>query len=193
MGRNLKFYERVSILTALLVIFSIQTHSQEIDNDRRSKSFFIEAGGSAVSVLSANFDFRFSKGHTDGLGMRFGVGYEDTDSKWILIEGKKTYLYFSVPLELNYILGKKRFSLEMGYSLTYAHLHTISKSENYRSEETGDLIVSYVPIGFRLKPKTKGFMLKFNTGPLINYSAPNIFSDNKIQFWLGLSLGYSFY
>ena len=191
-------YFRLFILIILSVIILKSSHAQERNNMGRQKSLFIEAGGSGIALLTANFDFRFKKGRNDGLGMRIGIGGEASKSEPIIGEGETSTKLFTVPLEINYILGKKRFSFEIGYSLTYVYE---SKNSSFRlfnpgytnENKSGNFIVSYMPVGLRLKPKKDGFMLKFNVGPLWNYSAANVFSDEKIQFWAGLALGYSFY
>lgn len=182
----------------LLILLVIPVYSQEIHDSKRSKSIFIEFGGSGVSTLSANIDFRILKGLNDGLGMRVGIGGESSKSKPIIGEGETKTNLFTVPFEVNYIFGKKRFSFEIGYSLTYI---SENKKSSFRfsnpyytnNEESGNFMVSYIPVGFRIKPKNDGFMLKLNLGPLINYSAANIFSQDRVQFWGGLDIGYTFY
>ena len=179
------------------MIVVIPAHSQERKDINRSKSFFLEFGGSGVAVLTGNYDFRFFKGRNDGLGMRIGIGGESTKSDPLLGEGEIKNRFFAVPIEVNYILGKRNFSFEIGYSLTYisAKYHSSFQLFNPNStitDESDNFLVSYMPVGFRLKPKKSGFMLKFNLGPLIDYSAPNLFQD-KFQFWAGLAIGYSFY
>ena len=184
------------LLIMLILIFAIPARSQESKDINRSQSFFMELGGSGVAVLTGNYDFRFFKGHSDGLGMRIGIGGESSNSKPIFGEGETKIKLFTVPLEVNFIFGKKRFSFEIGYSLTYISENKNSSLQIFgynKTDQSGSFIVSYVPVGFRLKPKTDGFMLKFNLGPLINYSAPNVFHYDKNQFWFGLAIGYSFY
>jgi hypothetical protein len=61
-------------------------------------------------------------------------------------------------------------------------------STEHHSEK---ILVSYTPIGFRIKPNKEEFMLKFNLDPLWDYSAPNIFYYDKVQLWAGLVIGYS--
>lgn len=198
MKRKTISYSLPSLLMMLITIISIPAHSQERKDIYRNKSFFLELGGSGVAVLTGNFDFRFAKGRNDGLGMRIGIGGESSKSEPLLGSGETKTKLFTVPLEVNYVFGKKRFSFEIGYSLTY-----VSETEDssikfynpnyYNTHESGNFVVSYVPVGFRIKPKADGFLLKFNVGPLIDYSAPNVFYDNKIQFFAGLAIGYSFY
>jgi hypothetical protein len=198
MKRKPVSYRLFSFSVVLLIIFSIPAHSQERKDTHSNKNLYIELGGSGIAVLTANYDFRFLKGRNDGLGMRVGIGGESSKSEPLFGEGEIKNKLFTVPLEVNYILGKKRFSLEIGHSLTYISQTKNSSIQLFNPDfantnESGKFIVSYVPLGFRLKPKKNGFMLKFNLGPLINYSAPNVFSYEKIQFWAGLAAGYSFY
>jgi hypothetical protein len=189
-------------LYVLLVIFFvpvvIPAHSQERNEIYRSKSVFVEFGGSGVAILTGNYDFRFFKGRSDGLGMRIGIGGENSTSEPFFGEGYTDTKLFTVPVEVNYIYGKKRFAFEIGYSFTYISGSENSKYRIFSSdysyfEESGNFIVSYMPVGFRLKPKTDGFMLKFNLGPMISYTFPNIISYDKVQAWAGLAIGYSFY
>lgn len=197
MKRKPVFNDLFSILTMVFMMFVLSVHSQERSEKYGNKSFFLEFGGSGVAVLTGNVDFRFLKGHNNGPGMRIGIGGESSQSESLFGEGGRKNTLFTVPLEFNYVFGKRRLSFEIGYSLTYIYQKTNSNFSfrSYSSSEyqEGDLIVSYIPVGLRLKPKTNGFMLKFNLGPLINYSAPNLFYEDKVQPWIGLAVGYSFY
>ena len=194
MKRKSVFY---SLFSMLLVILVISAHYQERSEKYGNKSFFLEFGGSGVAVITGNADFRFLKGRNDGPGMRIGIGGESSQSESLFGGGGKKNTLFTVPLEFNYVFGKNRLSFEIGYSFTYIYQKTNSNF-NFRSYssseyEEGNCFVSYMPVGLRLKPKTNGFMLKFNMGPLIDYSAPNLFYYDKIQAWIGLAMGYSFY
>jgi hypothetical protein len=197
MKRKFIFYSLPSLLTMIILIVAIPAHSQERKDQYRNKSFFLEFGGSGVAVLTANYDFRFFKGRNDGPGMRIGIGGESYKSEHLIGEGETKGKLFAVPLEVNYIFGIKRVSFEIGYSLTYISqtgnsTFRLFNPEYTNTDESGKFVVSYVPVGIRLKPKTDGFMVKFNVGPLLNYSAPNVFHYEKVQFWMGLAIGYSF-
>ncbi len=202
-NRKFNSYRMLSFLMMLFLIVAIPAHSQERIDSRRSKNIFVEFGGSGIALMTANYDFRFLKNRSDGLGMRIGIGGESSKSESFIGTGETKTKLFTIPLELNYVLSDNRFSFEIGYSLTYINQ---SESSSFRlidpyntySDESGKIFVSYVPVGFRLKPKEDGFMLKFNLGPLVNYSAPNLFNptgvtDGKIQAWIGFAAGYSFY
>jgi len=189
------------ILYLLIIVLWVQitmtAYAQESSASNLNKNVFVELGGSGVAVLTANFDMRFNKGSNDGLGMRLGVGGESSRFDYLIGEGEVKTKLFTVPLEVNYILGERRFSFEIGYSFTFVSVSRDSDLQflGYHSEkyESGNVIVSYIPIGFRLKPKNNGLMFKLNVGPLWNYSAPNVFDYESVLFWGGFAVGYSFY
>ncbi len=187
------------LLLVLLVLFSTTTHSHEKSDTGRNKSIFAELAGSSLAIISANFDMRFNKGRSDGLGMRIGIGMGSfSTSDYLLETSESKSKIFSVPVEVNYIIGENRWAFEMGLAITYASI-----TEDYHSEflgivtdthETGNLVASYLPVGIRLKPVQKnGFMMKLNIGPVFNFSAPNMWSEETVNIWGGLALGYSFY
>lgn len=186
-----------SLLVLLFVLLSTAVHAQEAPEASRNKSVFVEFLGSGATIVTANFDMRFKPNRTDGLGMRIGIGGGSISDEPLIGEGSSKTKTFTVPIEVNYILGERRFAFEVGYSVTYVSISEDSTfqflGEYSESHESENLIVSYIPIGFRLNPKTNGFMLKLNLGPLFNFSAPNLYSDIKVVIWGGLAVGYSFY
>lgn len=186
-------------LLLVLLVLSSTTYAQEKSDTSRNKTIFAELAGSGLAVISANFDIRFNKGRSDGLGMRVGIGGGSIrSSDYIIVDSSTKTEIFSIPLEVNYIIGENRFAFEMGCSLTYASI-----TDDYRSQlfgmvtnthESENVLVTYVPVGIRLKPLQKnGFVLKLNVGPVFNYSAPNLFSEENVEIWGGLAVGYSFY
>jgi len=185
------------VLIILLMLPTCKLAGQEKQESARQKSIFVEFLGSGLSIATGNFDIRFNKGNPEGLGMRVGIGGGAISEDPLIGEGSTKTKMFSIPLEVNYILGKKNFALEAGCSLTYVSITEDSTFKLFgdytTSHESENVIVSYVPIGFRLKPKVNGFMLKFNLGPLFNFSGPNLIADEKVTIWGGLAAGYSFY
>lgn len=119
-------------------------------------------------------------------------------AKQIIGSGEIKDKMFSVPVEINYILGKRNFSFEIGYGITWIHIDEESSFKflnDYYTNESGigNYFVSYLPLGFRVMPKIKGFMLKFNIGPVFNYSSPNMWSENNVDIYAGIAVGYSFF
>ena len=169
----------------LLLILPTPLFSQDMDEKDLRKSFYVEVGGSSMALLSANYDFRFKQERHNGLGMRLGVGYTPkVESFWTSLS------YFTIPVEINYILSEKPFALEVGCSLTFVHAGV--ENPVFQSvKESKDGLFSYVPIGFRFQPKMSNFLLKANLGPRIDYL--NFFSDREVGIFGGIAIGYSFY
>ncbi len=169
------------IILVTLAVITVKSQVQAEDTLKHSKSLYGEFIG-AGSFLSLNYDFRLNKGRTDGIGLRFGAGGGGVLGSTI----------FTIPVEMNYIFSKKRFSFETGFSLTYANITNRDLFSD--SESKGEVLFSYIPLGFRLRPSdSKGFMLRFNIGPVINYGGPNEFYDPVLFIWGGLCLGYTFF
>lgn len=197
MKRELGYHLLYLLIALFIGLYLSTTYAQESNVSTRNKSVFVEFGGSSATIVSGNFDMRFNKGRADGLGVRVGIGGGAIKEDYVLGEGSKKTKTLTVPVEVNYILGERRFSFEIGCSVTYMSITEDSSyrlfDEYYESNESENLIVSYVPIGFRWKPKHNGFLLKLNVGPIFNYSAPNLASDESVGIFGGLALGYSFY
>ena len=123
---------------------------------------YIESSGPGL-LVSANYDARFLKGN-NGLGYRVGVGF--------------FYLFddfmFSLPAQINYLIGSKSKYLELGLGITYA-----SKTSIYNGLSTTSLL------GFRYQPINGGFNFRIFISPLINKQEFN-------PLWAGFSLGHTF-
>ena len=200
MRRNPASYYLAS-LTVFLVLIAVPAQSQESKDGYHKKSIFVEFLGSGNALFTANFDFRFLKGQNHGAGMRLGIGGHSLKYKPLFGTGTIEETQFTIPAEVNYIIGKSSFGLELGYSLTYI---SFTKKENTTFRffgtgihtyynESGSMFVSYFPVGFRYSRDKGGLLLKLNFGPLISHSHPNVLFQEKIDFWGGLALGYSFY
>lgn len=161
---------------------------EETKATQRSQSIYLEFAGSGCA-FTANYEFRLKKDRISGLGLRVGAG-------GLAIDLFGTTSVFSVPAELNYIWGEKtRISGEIGFSLTYLHIRDETISWFFDEPdwvEKEDLLVSYIPLGIRFRPKTNGLVVRLNAGPVINYSSPNLWSDHAIDPFLGVAVGYSF-
>jgi hypothetical protein len=158
------------------------------EKPRRSQSVYIELAG-AGSGITGNYEFRFKSEQTTGLGMRIGVGGYSFD-----IWGQSSL--FSIPLELNYLVGREGIVAgEIGISLTYLRLkqddfNWFSDSSSGYTTET--LLLSYIPVGIRIRPPEKGFFFRFNVGPLINYGGSNLWSEHHVDPMIGIAMGYTF-
>ncbi|GGH03270.1 hypothetical protein [Mucilaginibacter phyllosphaerae] len=157
--------------------------------NKRAKTFFFELFGPG-SVYSLNYDTRF-KNKQDGLGGRAGISfYADSETS-----------FFTVPLVVNYLLGKRGKYFEVGAGVT---LYTF-KSDSYDgffdnggsdSYQLGDVsyyrsakreygLLGTFNFGYRYQPIDGGFSFRAGVSP--------VFSTHKvIPYWPYLSFGYAF-
>jgi len=171
-----KFYP--FILLYFIAFCSSSLHAQTKSAVQSSKSIFLEAGGAGLSY-SFNYDFRL-KGES-GLGFRAGVSYISR------VDDIKMY---SVPCQVNYLMGKQTNFFELGVGVTYFYLDDYLYYGNSGESEfllpvktKGDAMFT-MTFGFRHQPK-QGIMYRLAITPIANRSG----------FWpafAGLSFGYSF-
>ena len=84
---------------------------------QKTRSLSVELLG-AQNIAGINYDSRFNG--NSGLGYRVGIGYGYGDNSGLFdqkIDG------VGVPLELNYLLGKKNSKLELGFGLSLGVYH----------------------------------------------------------------------
>jgi len=141
------------------------------ETDKPKKAIFMEWNGNGIGK-SINFDSRFNSTH-NGPGFRVGLG--GTDISRIENGNSLDYSALTIPAELNYIIGKKRHSLEAGVGFT-----TILDSETDGFNGTG-----FLNFGYRWKPLRKGLVLRANITPRVN--------TEGLDFgYSGFSLGWGF-
>lgn len=147
--------------------------------ERYRKALYVEHRGSGIS-LSANYDMRLMKNRSDGLGFKAGFGNGRRYYTPVTYNNKSTLrTYLSLPVGINYILGKKRHGLEAGVGFT--------PQVAFDKVEDGPGFISTIPlnIGYRFQPIKEGLIARVTWTPTFN----------KYGFyagWTGLSLGYSF-
>jgi hypothetical protein len=178
-------------LLAVLFIIPQQVKSQE--QVVANKLFFVELGGPGV-LMSANFDSRFKSGERLGLGYRIGAGFcigsfdETVPSKYddgYLETESRTHTYYTIPVGLNYVLGKKNssHSFEIGAGATFL-TRKVSifnyDSDGKRRNFTGNICFMY-----RIAPVDGGFSFRIGFTPVIG-TAGDLYPMG------GLSFGYAF-
>jgi|SRR6476469_5853287 len=168
-----------------LLFISTTAFSQTVNlnlPNKPARSIYLEAGGAGLSY-SFNYDSRF-KGQ-NGWGWRGGLSY---------IARKDDVKMFSAPLQINYLIGDKINSVEVGAGITYFYLddylyYNSGFSSSGESEfilpvkTKGDVMATFT-FGFRHQPRN-GIMYRFAITPIANSSG----------FWplfFGFSFGYSF-
>ena len=120
-------------------------------------------------LASLNFDMRLIN-KQDGLGFRAGIG-------GFSVGGGSSITTF--PLGLNYLLGgdgKNYF--ELGANITFISVKESSSNSSVYSTNFGSL-----NFGYRLQPKTSGFVFRAAVNPLFN-------SDGFFPFYAGIAFGF---
>lgn len=151
---------------------------------QKTRSLSVELLG-AQNIAGINYDSRFNG--NSGLGYRVGIGYGYGDnSGWYdqKING------VGVPLELNYLLGKKNSKLELGFGASlgvYQVKETIGyvkdtgwypggentdetspKTDFYTSSKTQFGYFFFGDIGYRYQ-RPNGFMFRVGVSPSFNF------------------------
>ena len=139
----------------------------------RKKSVFVELGGNGVA-FSSNFDIRLKPDRHDGWGIRAGAGIANE--------------FLTLPLGINYIIGKRRHGFETGIGFTPVY-NTAGNGRNivgyYQRDDSPRFhVASILTAGYRFQ-SYKGFMFRANTSVVHSYR-------NFSFTWPGLSFGYSF-
>nr|WP_294948751.1 hypothetical protein [uncultured Mucilaginibacter sp.] len=184
---------------ALFTICSISSQAQKLSKtdslnnvyaNKKARSVYFEALGPGLAY-SFNYDTRF-KNRQDGLGGRAGISY-------FASSGDKL---FTVPVVINYLLGKEGHYFEIGAGATFYHVNSdgftdLFGYDNYeytlypdgsyqapqRNSETG--VYGSLNFGYRYQPVSGGFSFRGGFSPVFS-------SHDFIPYWPYLSFGYSF-
>ncbi|HSJ68246.1 MAG TPA: hypothetical protein VK921_11245 [Anditalea sp.] len=165
-----------------------------------TQSVYVELGGAGLP-FSFNYDFRFDQSRMDSWGMRVGAGgYALSDD-----------LFFSLPVQVNRLIGKGPHYFEIGAGATLVAFKTPSYSycTNYTYDQFGNYIcdgsfsspsdetsfildikgspnlMGTLNLGYRRIPVDGGFTWRANLSPIFN-------SNGFWPLWAGLSFGYAF-
>ena len=151
-----------------------------------SRAVYVEFGGSGV-LAGLNYDSRFSE-HSRW-GYRIGVAHTLTKLEEIGVcdGGGYTLSGFNVPLEINYLVGKKerKSKLDLG---TGANLGYYDKGDEYIF---GHFI--FLNVGYRYQPK-QGMTFRVGISPKFDFGGNSSIMD---YIWITsvvpyLGFGYAF-
>lgn len=183
------------LFACIFIAVSIFAQTSEIQSNQTAfdgyhKNIFVEGLGAGL-LGSINYDMRLTKGRMDGIGFRAGIGgiYADaTDPQGKIIKVG----ILSIPLEVNYLLGKKRSSFIAGIGVLpgYGSIKgiedvTIVNEQVSMNVDGFDFLGAYLSLGYRFQPLRNGLMFQVNWNPII--------SGGKVSpSWFGISIGYGF-
>lgn len=163
------------------------------------KSISVEGLG-AHTFVGVNYDARL-KGNS-GFGYRVGVGYAGggSDVSFFFGSSKQRTKGVNIPLEINYLLGKKRSKLELGIgaALGYYRVRTCYESQipnamgEYETLCTRENTFGYLMfanVGYRLQP-VRGFMFRVGVTPSWDFGGRKALSRGHLYPYI--ALGYAF-
>ena len=189
----------------IISLLAICCSSAAMAQQQTTRSLSIEILG-AQNVAGINYDSRF-KGNS-GLGYRVGLGYGYGNTSGLFdqkING------VGVPLELNYLLGKKNSKLELGFGVSLGVYHikeTMAYVEDtdwypgtedtdqkygeikyYTNKENRFGYFFFGDIGYRYQ-RPNGFMFRVGVSPSFNFG--DKYGLSKTAFYPYIGFGWSF-
>ena len=172
----------------LLSLFAL-CYFSAVMAQQKTRNLSVELLG-AQNIVGVNYDSRFDG--NSGLGYRVGIGYGYGNNSGLFdqkING------VGVPLELNYLLGKKNSKLELGFG---ASLGVYQVKETYVNSPKIDFYTSsktqfgyffFGDIGYRYQ-RPNGFMFRVGVSPSFNFG--DKYGLNKAAFFPYIGFGWSF-
>ncbi len=178
------------MLIILGLVFSFSFSYAQFEKDKslnkRHKNITVGINGANLTQ-GAHFDMRFRKNKMNGFGFKVGVGGFSLRrflSVRVAEEGIVT-----APIQLNYVLGKKRHGLELGFGAlpVYAkggNTEVAIGNQNLAIDNI-DLIGGLATIGYKFQPKNTGLSFAINSNHVITESAGT-------KSYLGIQIGIGF-
>ena len=152
---------------------------------QRNKSIFLELGGNGLG-FSVNYDARFAKVEK-GLGYRAGIGFfpgvrmGGDDSEPVFFSWPTI---ISIPVGLNYLVGKAPHYFEGGLGATYFYAKGNFTFFFIEGEETLSTFIFIPSAGYRFAKVGKSFQGRVFISPYIG--------SGEISFYAGVSGGFTF-
>lgn len=160
------------------------------------------------NLVGINFDSRLWGNR--GWGYRVGVGYTHGSQNGYFVENKSSILTLypgdsrlngvCLPLEVNYLVGKKRNKLEIGlggnlglYHEKYEYTMPTSTAGEYVTRHERDNRFGYFlygNVGYRFQP-VKGFVFRIGITPSFNFGDRHSIDRHWLYPYVGF--GYSFH
>ncbi|MFN0275802.1 MAG: hypothetical protein ACKVPJ_08665 [Chitinophagales bacterium] len=162
----------------MMLLFSYTSSVAQTEEKISTQSTYVELGGNGL-IVSFNYDTRFSRTKPGGLGAKAGFGG--------LAIGD--FKIFTVPLNLNYLLGKNGKYFEVGLGTVYTTAGFFQDEDSNVAQFLGTMI-----FGYRSQPVDGGFTFRAGLTPVFGNlkveGEPDTFIF--IPYFGGISFGYAF-
>ena len=195
----MKILRRRTIIFITAAIVSIGAKAQQTC-DTPDRGIYLEILG-ASNIVGINYDARFKA--NSPWGYRIGVGY--TYSKqYSIFSGSNSLKGPDIPVEINYLLGKKNSKLDLGFGLNLGYYTEkydtwdikqtgeVDGTPYYESEYAGEAKHSlwgyyfFGNIGYRYQP-THGFQFRIGISPSFNLGGKHAVDKGFFPY---VSFGY---
>jgi hypothetical protein len=161
----------------------ISGHATEDKQHFCRNSIYVELLGHGL-FYSVNYDYRIS----DKVSLSAGVSIWTIKSIDILILQVKNIKFRSIPLMVNYLIGKRSSRFELGAGIMPAYISCESGSFFYllKSDDSNHNTIFPViaNVGYRYQPEDGGFIFRAGITPAFKAGASSV--------TFGLSIGYGF-
>ncbi len=171
----------------LLLLFCLSLGTMQAQQRRNIYAEFLGAS----NLFGISYDSRFNA--RTPWGYRVGLSYAFSTQSCFLFDYASTTHGFSVPAEVNYLLGSKRHFLEIGagLSLGYYRGKATFSSEgtdiSLKEEKFGYFL--YGAVGYRYHAR-KGFTFRIGINPSFNFG--DQYGIHKFSlFYPYISFGYT--
>jgi hypothetical protein len=175
--------KRLQLCFVYILFISITCFSQSKFSSHSSQIQFEVFGPG--SLFSLNFDSRFAP-KENGLGFSIGLGGSPLG---VLGKSCNTGGLMALPVDINYLVGKKQHFAEVGVGGTLVVIGSTKKyCQDFDYGFFSDVTESYLFLtaGYRYQPfKRKGFTYRVFISPLFQNHFP-------VKLWGGVSIGRRF-
>lgn len=130
----------------------IYRDQKNVITDRPPQAIYFLIGGSGP-ILSVNYDRRFLK-KVNGSGFSVGLGFF----------GESGISIFSVPVSINYLLGRNSHFFELAGGTTFVSATVTDFFDNGSSSGSG--FIFHLNAGYRYQPTRGGFFFRGGISPL---------------------------
>jgi hypothetical protein len=130
----------------------ISRNEKNVVTDRPPQAVYFLIGGSGP-LLSVNYDRRFLK-RVNGPGFAVGVGFF----------GESGISIFSIPVSLNYLIGRNSHFLEIAGGTTFISAAATDFFDTENDKASG--FIFHINAGYRYQPTRGGFFFRGGVSPL---------------------------
>ncbi len=156
----MKFYLTIILCCCICFAFAqkdtvrlreISRETKNIVTDRPPQAVYFMIGGSGP-LLSVNYDRRFQR-KVNGFGFAAGVGFYGVSGVSI----------FSVPVSINYLIGRNSHFMEIAAGTTFISATAI---DFFNGNNSGSGFIHHINAGYRYQPTRGGFFFRGGVSPL---------------------------